>query len=883
MGRKATPADSVSKKAVVTLIDVGAQAYGDCILCQFGEIAILIDGAHTANFEASYGHRSVPDQLAELLSQTPDALHVDLLVVSHTHADHYGCLPNLVANKTLKATWALVADLDLGWGVVSGETDSLRDAADPRALRLMDLYREDFDPEDEVRPLVDYAVDRVSDHDIYQQFLANLEQAGAQVVPYSNGPEKQGKQKELADYFKERGIGIEILGPSGDQLRECGRALAKGLGLVMDFLSDFQSARMDSQADFVNVLQDASTKMSRGGNFVNLQSIVMILEYAGHKFLFSGDMQTEVLTTQWNKIPISDALQNEVSSLRQAMMKLAPYDFIKLGHHGSHNAFSKELLDAYKDTVQYGITVGEYSKGHPDSQNVLPLLVDRTKDIQWLRTDYNGLCGYTYMPNAGIEWFKDTGRLNDPRKNKFDLGERLSGAGGGGEDVFTGSEISTNSQSSGTLPGTRIKVRIPFADASVDFEMVVRSPSITSPRATEVPGALSRPTAERVPDTPQSSMLNLGVRAPNLATGRTLPKLLFVTSADQLRSNIGTAEAEVTLDSIRGSGHFLIDDLPAGLKLSDAGTTIGRVRKQLSAAPEVKGVVLLGGYDVVPSRQLNTLPPGEEPHVVDVHDPDRWIVWSDDEYGAKENDSRLSYYSVAVSRVPDQHYAPYFFKSLEAPGSTGNAGQAGIRNLLRPFAAQVSSQFKDGAPLLISFPATYQDGYDLSAEHVYFMLHGDALDSMEYVGETNTRQPVRAFRIEKIPDSPTSIVFAGCCWGALIAATPAAFAPQNEPIGVKGRDTSIALRFLSKGARAFVGCTGAHYSPKNVKELNSAGGAMHLNFWSNLFDAKVAGPAEALRLSKVNYLKGIPYLQEESSLAVDSKTLNQFTCLGLGW
>jgi len=185
--------------------------------------------------------------------------------------------------------------------------------------------------------------------------------------------------------------------------------------------------------------------------------------------------------------------------------------------------------------------------------------------------------------------------------------------------------------------------------------------------------------------------------------------------------------------------------------------------------------------------------------------------------------------------------------------------------------------------LLISSPTTYQDGYDLSAENIYFMLHGDALDSMEYVGETKTRQPVRAFRIEKIPDSPTSIVFAGCCWGALIAATPAAFALQNEPIGVKGRDSSIALRFLSKGGRAFVGCTGAHYSPKNVKEVNSAGGAMHLNFWSNYFDAKVAGPAEALRLSKLNYLKGIPYLQEESSLAVDSKTLNQFTCLGLGW
>lgn len=174
MAQKAVPADSVSKKATVNLIDVGAQAYADCILCQLGEISILVDGAHIANFEASYGHRSVPEQLADLLNQNPDALQVDLLVVSHTHADHYGCLPNLVANKKLKATWALVADLDLGWGIVSGETDSIRDSADPRALWLMDLFREDFDPQEEVRALADYALDRVSDHDIYEKFLADL-------------------------------------------------------------------------------------------------------------------------------------------------------------------------------------------------------------------------------------------------------------------------------------------------------------------------------------------------------------------------------------------------------------------------------------------------------------------------------------------------------------------------------------------------------------------------------------------------------------------------------------------------------------------------------------------------------------------------------------
>jgi beta-lactamase superfamily II metal-dependent hydrolase len=885
MGRKAVPADTVSKRATINLIDVGAQAYADCILCQFGEVNILIDGAHAANSEASHGHRSVPDQLAELLGQTPDALHVDLLVVSHAHADHYGCLPDLVGNKKLTASWALVADLDLGWGIVSGETDSLRDSADPRALRLMDLFREDFDPEEEVRPLADYTLDRVSDHDIYQQFLDDLEQGGAEVVSYAGGPGAQGKQKKLVDHFKKQGIGIDILGPSRAQLLECGRALAKGLGLASDFLRDsiHWSSSSDAQADFTTVLEDARSKLSRGGNFVNLQSIVMVLEYAEHKFLFSGDMQTEVLTTQWNNIPITDTLQQEVTALRKQMINSAPYDFIKLGHHGSHNAFSQDLLSAYKGTVQYGITAGEYSKGHPDAEKVLPLLVAQSKEIQWLRTDYNGLCGYTYLPNGNAEWFKESGRLNDPRKNKFDLGERLAGAGGGGEDIFTIAQEPLTSIATDPNGVTRIKARIPFGSASVEFEMVVKSPNRSDSQKTNVAGNQARTPASETTGLPQPSPLNFSMGPPNLGGGRDLPRLLFVTSADQLRNNIGRVEAQTVLDALKQSGHFLVDDLPAGLRLSDTSEVIGKVRQRLSIAPEVKGVVLLGGYDVIPSRQLNTLPPGEESHVADVDDPDKWIVWSDDEYGATEKDGRLSYYSIAVSRIPDQHYAPYFVKSIEAPAVAPKQGRAGIRNLLRPFAAQVSTQFKDEAPLLLSFPTTYKDAYDLNAQHIYFMLHGDALDSMEYRGETKARHTVRAFHINNVPDAPGATVFAGCCWGALTAATPATFAPPNQPIGVKGRDTSIALRFLAKGSRAFVGCTGAHYSPKNVKEFNSAGGAMHTLFWRYCFVPNISGPAEALRRSKIDYLQGMPYLAEASSLAIDSKILHQFTCLGLGW
>ena len=143
---------------------------------------------------------------------------------------------------------------------------------------------------------------------------------------------------------------------------------------------------------------------------------------------------------------------------------------------------------------------------------------------------------------------------------------------------------------------------------------------------------------------------------------------------------------------------------------------------------------------------------------------------------------------------------------------------------------------------------------------------------------------VRTFRLERVPDAPDCVVLAGCCWGALTATTPAAFAADSAPIGVKGRDSSIALRFLAKGARGFVGCTGAHYSPMDGQPDQSAGGAMHSYFWRRFFTPGVRGPAEALQLAKRDFVAKMPHAPKlDSSLAVDSKTLHQFTCLGLGW
>ena len=178
---------------------------------------------------------------------------------------------------------------------------------------------------------------------------------------------------------------------------------------------------------------------------------------------------------------VTAELQAEVDQLRQAMIGMAPFDFVKLGHHGSFNACSEDLLTAYNDTIEYGICVGEFSKTHPDPDKVLPLLAARSRQIQWLRTDYNRLCGFTWSAAGGVEFFKEAGRLNDTRKNEFDLGGRLAGVGGGEDRILPAVERVIAPSAQSAFPLARFESTIPFGDGSVSFQFTVVPPSLSRP------------------------------------------------------------------------------------------------------------------------------------------------------------------------------------------------------------------------------------------------------------------------------------------------------------------------------------------------------------------------------------------------------------------
>jgi hypothetical protein len=134
--------------------------------------------------------------------------------------------------------------------------------------------------------------------------------------------------------------------------------------------------------------------------------------------------------------------------------------------------------------------------------------------------------------------------------------------------------------------------------------------------------------------------------------------------------------------------------------------------------------------------------------------------------------------------------------------------------------------------------------------------------------------------LENLPAASGPVVFAGACWGALTVDPPAVSAREGRLIASKTPESSIALAFLARGANAFVGCTGAHYSPE--PPFGYFGGPMHEAFWRAYFSG--LGPAAALQEAKRSYAAKLPHGQKSvTSQAIESKILRQFTCLGLGF
>jgi hypothetical protein len=394
-------------------------------------------------------------------------------------------------------------------------------------------------------------------------------------------------------------------------------------------------------------------------------------------------------------------------------------------------------------------------------------------------------------------------------------------------------------------------------------EIVTRAPRGARVTITIEPGA-----AGGGPVRPHEPLPRLEV-----AGGRDLPRLLVVTCRDALADNIGTLDADHVIGALRAKGLALLG-LPRG---ADPATATRLVRDELLRLGDREGVLLLGGYDVVPASRVLCVP-DEIVDDVDLDgDHDRLTVWSDDGYGDTEGDRMPE---LPVSRIPDGRSKKLVFAAVQARAASA-ARRTGIRNDRRPYADDVFARVPGEGAMLRSGLATFEHpDHRIDGDAVYLMLHGAYEEATRFWGgEPWHRFPI--VTMANVPGHAGQVVFTGCCWGALTVDTPAGLVREGQAVAPRTPESSLALSFLLGGAIAFIGCTGSHWSPDRPP-YSWHGRPMHDAFWAAFRSGR--SPADALFTAKRRFARDIPHGRTDPlDQAIEEKTLRQFTCLGLGW
>lgn len=258
-------------------------------------------------------------------------------------------------------------------------------------------------------------------------------------------------------------------------------------------------------------------------------------------------------------------------------------------------------------------------------------------------------------------------------------------------------------------------------------------------------------------------------------------------------------------------------------------------------------IQIVGGHDIVPFAVL--------PNPVNwefMDPPYKDTLYTDDVYADFTGDEVID---VPIARIPDGGSLDLLIKQLEGK-CTPKFGAFGLGNVKRPYAGPIMDIFDDAGDVYWSEPMTSDDfsACEVDVEHVYFILHGSKDDTSVWSGENSWPNWPTAFTVNLAHSQ--GIILSGCCYGAYI-------------IGKKPAN-SICLRFLRSGAKAFVGCTGIHYSTVGTA-TTYAGPLFHRLFFEHLITGKT--PSEAFFRAKRDYAP-------EADTAVEQKILHEFVFYG---
>lgn len=841
-------------------LDVGGIKYGECSLVEFGDIRILIDGAHVNDFSGQRGYRSIPEQLSAILAGRPP-FDITLLVVTHCHADHVGCLLELVEENVIRPRFALLTDPKLGFGRKAGYDIRSRDSSDPGVALAAALREEDSSDLGDA-DLRAFIADAATVEQRYAELVERLAQTGVGVVLYQGQPLPDEMMRAVA------ATGLTLIGPSLDQLLLCAEQIETTNKEAEDTLSDALYAGQDLVAIYRALVGSGPAADARNprGSGMNCQSITLAFGPPSARALMAGDMQFHE--------PGVTGADAEIEKLKAAVIAAGPFALFKTTHHTSHNGQDKDFLDAIGSPTLIVHSGGIRDADHP-FPSVLRMLKGR-EGIRFARTDRNGCI--TVEPHEAMSdaISVERGSLNDfePNGQRDEREPPLPSQQPAAPTRQSSVAVSPSSSPTFFAPLAAQIIIVNLPHAPVDLTVAGIDIQMRLPPIVQAPPP--SPQAERLDSRNLAHAPPQRLGGPGYTLSRSLQDLLFVTDPTRLRANIGRAEADQALGAVRAA---------QGVLLQGRGDTLlGATSKALQANPDIKGVVILGGYDVVPSVSTDVLGAdlrarlGEGNHGDSV---DQFWVWSDRQYGDQDGDGLGE---IPVSRIPDARDAQLFLAALNAKPFRA-AERFGVRNVLRPFAESAWPPSLGARALEVS--ETFLDS-DVSIEALtaschYFMLHGADRDGREFSGQRRAGGSYpRAFTVRNVPERFDGIVFSGCCWSALTVDGKARDTVSPAP---RAREASIALSYLRAGALAFVGCTGSHYSGPDVDRDTNYAARLHEAFFRQLA-VNGAAPAKALFEAKREHLTWTLANQnrmEPLDLARRLKNTIQFTCLGLGW